>query len=106
MVAASKAPSVEDFIAHIDALVERMGIDHVGLGIDYYGGQVGVASDAEALRMYESAVSSGIWGSAYPPPPHHYPLERGYREPDVRKILGENWLRAMRAVWGRGSGKH
>lgn len=116
MVASSKAPSLDDFIAHIDALVERVGIDHVGLGIDYYGGQAGVASDAQALRTYERAVRSGTWGAAYPPPPHHYPtgietprtfrnltarlLDRGYREPDVRKILGENWLRVMRAVWG------
>lgn len=116
MVAPGKAPSLDDFIGHIDALVERVGIDHVGLGIDYYAGQAGVASDAEALKIYEGAVRSGTWGAAYPPPPHHYPagietprslpnltarlLDRGYREPDVRKILGKNWLRVMRAVWG------
>ncbi len=116
MVAAAKHPTLDDFIAHIDALVERVGIDHVGLGIDYYSGQAGVASDADALRFYDEAVAAGIWGSAYPPPPHHYPagidtpctlpnltrrlLERGYVEADVRKILGGNWLRVMRAVWG------
>lgn len=116
MVAAHQAPSLDEFIAHIDALVERAGIDHVGLGIDYYAGQVGVASDTTALRIYERAVRSGTWGQAYPPPPHKYPegietprtlsrlsarlLTRGYREADVRKILGENWLRVMRAVWG------
>lgn len=116
MVAKKKTPTLDDFIGHIDALVERVGIDHIGLGVDYYPGQVGVASDPQALRIYESAVRSGAWGSAYPPPPHHYPagidtpatlhnltarlLERGYRQMDVRKILGENWLRVMRAVWG------
>jgi membrane dipeptidase len=116
MVASSKAPALDEFIAHIDALVERVGIDHVGLGIDYYSGQVGVASDEQALRIYEAAVRSGTWGEAYPPPPHRYPegietprtlpnltarlLKRGYGEADVRKILGENWLRLMRLVWG------
>jgi membrane dipeptidase len=116
MVAAKQAPSLDEFVGHIDALVERVGIDHVGLGIDYYAGQAGLASDEEALRMYEEAVRSGIWGQAYPPPPHRYPagietprtlsvltarlLERGYGETDVRKILGENWLRVMGTVWG------
>jgi microsomal dipeptidase-like Zn-dependent dipeptidase len=27
-------------------------------------------------------------------------LELGYSEADVRKILGENWLRVMHSVWG------
>lgn len=116
MVADAKRPSMEHFIAHIDRIVELVGVDHVGLGIDYYSSQAGVASDEAALRVYEGYVSSGIWSKAYPPPPHHYPagietprtlfnlttalLDRGYREPDVRKIMGENWLRVMRAVWG------
>lgn len=116
MVAAKSAPSLDDFIAHIDAIAERVGIDHVGLGIDYYTGQAGVATDEEALRSYNAAIQSGIWGSAYPPPPHRYPsgietprtfpnltarlLERGYSSDDVRKVLGQNWLRVMRAVWG------
>jgi membrane dipeptidase len=26
-------------------------------------------------------------------------LERGYAEGDVRKIMGENWLRLYRKVW-------
>jgi membrane dipeptidase len=116
MVAATTKPSLDQFIAHIDALVQRVGIDHVGLGIDYYAGQAGVASDEESLRGYKEAIESGAWGAAYPPPPHHYPagietprtlpnltsrlLERGYSESHVRKILGGNWLRVMQAVWG------
>jgi membrane dipeptidase len=115
-VTAATRPSLDQFIAHIDALVERVGIDHVGLGIDYYWGQAGVASDDDALKSYTEGVRAGRLGAAYPPPPHHYPagieipktlpnltrrlLERGYHEADVRKILGENWLRVMRAVWG------
>lgn len=117
MVASRRAPSLDDFLAHIDALVGRVGIDHVALGIDYYSGQAGVADDKDAKRIYEQALRNGSWGSSYSPPPHHYPegmetprtlqkltvrlLERGYHEVDVRKILGENWLRVMHAVWGK-----
>jgi membrane dipeptidase len=116
MVAKTTTPSLDQFIAHIDALVERVGIDHVGLGIDYYSGQVGVADERDAQRIYDQAVRTGLWSTAYPPPPHHYPagietprtlpnlttrlLARGYSESDVRKVLGENWLRVMRTVWG------
>lgn len=116
MVSTSATPTLDQFIAHIHAIVQRVGIDHVALGIDYYPGQSGVASDAEALRGYNEAIQQGIWSAAYPPPPHRYPvgietpktfqnltrrlLERGYQESEVRKILGENWLRVMRAVWG------
>jgi membrane dipeptidase len=116
MVAATVTPTLDQFISHIDALVERIGVDHVGLGIDYYLGQSGVASDEDALRGYQEAVRTGIWSTAYPPPPHRYPagietprslpslthrlLARGYNESDVCKVLGENWLRVMRSVWG------
>ena len=116
MVAATPKPSLDQLIAHVDAIVQRVGIEHVGLGIDYYAWQAGVASDEEALRIYNAAIRSGIWSTAYPPPPHHYPagietprtlsnltsrlLHWGYGESDVQKILGGNWLRVMQTVWG------
>lgn len=116
MISESPAPSLSQFIAHIDAIVEKVGIDHVALGLDYYPWQHGVATREEARRSYEESRSAGIWGEAYPPPPHIYPagietpktlqaltsklLDRGYSEIDTRKILGLNWLRVMKSVWG------
>lgn len=71
---------------------------------------------AGPMRGYQQALRSGIWGEAYPSPPHRYPtgietprtlpnltarlLERGYGDTDVGKTLGGNWLRVMRTVWG------
>lgn len=116
MVKSVSRPSMDDFIAHIDAIVQTVGIDHVGLGMDYYAGQAGVADDEAAIKGYYENLSAGIWTAAYPPPPHYYPagietprtlpnitarlLERGYSESDVKKVLGGNWLRVMQAVWG------
>lgn len=116
MVASATKPSLDQLVAHIDAIVHRVGIDHVALGLDYYWGQAGVATDEEASRYYDEAIRSGAWGPAYPPPPHHYPtsietprtlanlthrlLARGYQRDDVQRILGQNWLRVMQAVWG------
>lgn len=110
-------PTLDRFIDHIAYMVDLVGVDHVGLGIDYYLGQSGVADDAAARRQYEEWVASGKWRpGTYPPPPHHYPagietprtlpaltrrlVERGFAGDDVRKILGLNWLRVWRAVWG------
>ncbi len=111
-------PTLDRFIDHIAYLGDLVGIDHVGLGIDYYLGQDPVTPLAEAKRQYDSAIARGIWRpGTYPPPPHHYPdgiatprelpnltrrlLERGFASGDVRKVLGENWLRVYEAVWGR-----
>ena len=116
-VAASDRPSLDDFIAHIDHTVEVAGIDHTALGIDYYLGQHPVADPEVARASYDDAIASGRWrADAYPPPPHYYPegietpetlgnltarlVERGYGAQDVRKILGLNWLRVFREVWG------
>ena len=110
-------PTLDQFIDHIDYVADLVGIDHVALGIDYFSGQAGVADDATASRIYANAINSGQWKpESYPPPPYHYPqgietpqtmqnltarlLERGFSKDDTRKILGGNWLRVYRAVWG------
>jgi membrane dipeptidase len=116
MVSADRRPTLDQFIDHIAYIADLVGIDHAGLGIDYYSGQAGVASDEDALAFYRAAQADGMWSAAYPPPPHHYPagietprrllnltarlLERGFSADDTRKVLGANWLRVMNAVWG------
>jgi membrane dipeptidase len=115
-VSASNKPSLDQMIAHIDHIVQLVGIDHASLGVDYYWAQAGVMEDADALKVYRKLNDSGLWSSEnYPPPPHYYPtgvetpkqfegfteglLRLGYSADDTRKVLGENWLRVMRAVW-------
>ena len=67
-------------VDHIDHVVKVAGVDHVGLGSDFDGGvtlPVGMKDVADLpVITYEL-------------------LRRGYSEADVRKILGENLLRAM-----------
>ena len=113
----SPNPAIDDFLKHLDHVVEVAGIDHTALGIDYYEGMHPVASDDEARKMYQQQLALRRWSAeVYPPPPHRYPagmgtprelpnlterlLAHGYSAADTRKILGENWLRVMRAVWG------
>ena len=116
-VSASPRPTLDEFIDHIDYVVKLVGDDHVGLGIDYYWIQAAFTEIEEATRLYEEFVSAGKWRpDSYPPPPIHYVdgietpcdlrnltrrlLERGYSEEATKKILGGNWVRVFREVWG------
>jgi membrane dipeptidase len=113
----SPTPTIDDFLRHLDHVVELVGIDHAALGIDYYEGMHPVADEHEARKMYQQQLAVRRWSAeVYPPPPHHYPagmatprelpnltaklLAHGYSAEETRKILGGNWLRVMGAVWG------
>ncbi len=74
--------SVEALLNHIDYIVERVGVEHVGIGNDFnHGGGIAGFNDAsEAL-----SVTRGL-------------LERGYSAADIEKIWGRNFLRVFRAA--------
>jgi len=112
-----RQPSLDLFIDDIAYKADLVGIDHVGLGIDYYEGQHPVEDDATALARYEDRIREGQWRpDEYPPPPYMYPegietprtlanltrrlVERDFNKEDIGKILGLNWLRVYHEVWG------
>ncbi|GAB4179124.1 MAG: dipeptidase [Thalassobaculales bacterium] len=116
-VADSPRPTLDQFIDHLAYSVDLIGIDHVGLGVDYYNGQWPVMSDEQARAYYDAVVANGKWRpGTYPPPPHYYPAgietprtlpvltqglaARGFGAEDIRKVLGGNWMRVYREVWG------
>jgi membrane dipeptidase len=95
---------------HIDYLVQRIGADRVGLGIDYEYDQ-GLDSDPPALdrgHWWPPEHGYGVSGPRIKiAAPEQFPeitaglLEMGYAEADLRKILGENMLRIAQQVWPR-----
>ncbi len=101
------APTVDDLLDHLDYIVKKIGIDHAGLGLDYFH-----APQAD----YEKRLVSGEWKPRdYPPPPWNYPrgiddasrlaaiapamARRGYSEDDIMKVVGGNFMRVFRVVW-------
>jgi membrane dipeptidase len=78
--------TLEDVVANIDHVVKVAGIGHVGIGSDYDG----------ILR-----VPKGLEDVSKMPALTAALLKRGYSEPDIKKIMGENFLRVMRQVIGK-----
>lgn len=78
---------LDRLIDHIDHMVSVMGVEHVGLGSDFDGfmGDPAPVGLEDVTRL--PALTQKL-------------LERGYAPDDVRRILGENWLRVLRQVAG------
>jgi membrane dipeptidase len=111
-------PTLEDFMDHIDYVAQLLGsADHIGIGTDMSLGTYpdhetdpwGMPETKDVTSTYNQHVTDNI----------RSPLrmvegfsnyaqvlnlaaklkKRGYTESDVRKILGENYLRVFTRVW-------
>ena len=71
---------ISKLIDHIDHIVKVAGIDHVGIGADF-DGAVDMPEGAQDVSMLPNVT--------------YELLKRGYSEQDIRKILGENFLRVF-----------
>lgn len=71
---------ISKLIDHFDHIVKVAGIDHVGIGADFDGAN-DMPQGAEDVSMLPNIT--------------YELLKRGYSERDIRKVLGENSLRAM-----------
>jgi membrane dipeptidase len=73
------AVSWERIVEHIDRIARIAGVDHVALGSDFDGAAMPEGlDDVSRLPRITEAL-----------------LRKGYSEPDIRKILGENLLRVL-----------
>ena len=75
---------VADVADHIDRAVRFAGIEHVGLGSDFDGVGDSLPVGLKSVADYPNLIAEL--------------LRRGYSESDVRKICGENVLRALAAA--------
>jgi membrane dipeptidase len=73
-------PPLSRLIDHIDHIVKVAGIDHVGLGSDFDG---------------VDSLPEGLDDCSKLPLITYELLKRGYSERDIKKILGENFLRVF-----------
>ena len=75
-------PNIDDFMDHIDYMVDKIGIEHVVISSDFDGGGGIVGwKDASETMNVTAALK-----------------ERGYNESEIAKLWGGNLLRVLDEV--------
>jgi membrane dipeptidase len=75
--------NIDTVIKHIDYIKNLVGIDHIGIGSDYDGGITAPVGLENVSKLPNLTMAL---------------LRHGYTKSDVRKILGENYLRVFNTV--------
>ncbi len=110
---------IRAFLDHLDYAVKTIGVDHVGIGTDVaytppdYATELGRVSGMKSRRGWENywPESLAFQGPEWSKPEQgrslawtNWPIftvglvQRGHSDEDVRKIIGGNMLRVMRAT--------
>lgn len=74
--------TLQDLVDHIDYVVKKIGIDHVGIGTDFDGGGGVIGCDNVSELPFLTQEL----------------LNRGYSEEEIRKIWGGNLMRVFKEV--------
>jgi membrane dipeptidase len=101
---ASSEPTLDKLVDHVVHIAGRIGVERVGLGLDF-------ADEDEADFEYY-----GYDERYYPRPPWVWPAgiawwedtadipaalnARGFSDAEVAGVMGENFLRVLRDIWG------
>jgi membrane dipeptidase len=90
---------------HLDHWVQLVGPRHVGIGLDSVSEPAVLAAFVHASAAKYPAGQSYEVDEIRVSKPEQLPeltermLAAGYAEPDIRAVLGGNWLRLAREVW-------
>ena len=94
-----RKPTVERVVEQVDYIANLVGIDTVGLGIDFF------PSTGEWREFQLSQNPKNIIAWAIPDIAHVHEVTealvaRNYSDADIKKVLGENFLRVAKEVFG------
>ncbi|HMO59482.1 MAG TPA: dipeptidase [Roseiflexaceae bacterium] len=77
------ATPLDVVVDHFDYLIEKLGVEHVGLGSDFDGARMpDDLSDASKLPNLTAALR-----------------QRGYSDADIHNLAHANWLRVLQRTW-------
>jgi membrane dipeptidase len=109
-------PELETVVRHIVYIAELVGVEHVGIGMDYHEGVTPYATLEEQEARNRGRTTEGLWREGdFPPPPYRYApeietpagmrnltaalLRHGFSYHETKGIMGENFLRVFHSVW-------
>lgn len=90
-ISGSRTASIDQVIAHIDHIVDLVGIDYVALGSDFDGIEVTVTGLEDVSKFPDLSLAL---------------LEHGYSKEDLAKIVGKNFQRVFEQVCGKPPAKY
>jgi membrane dipeptidase len=91
-------PDVGTVVDHVEHAVEVAGVDHVGLGLDFYEYNLEYMSPAEREYMIDVSTADGLENDAEVRNITPALLERGFDPGEVSKILKLNFVRVLESV--------
>jgi len=97
----------ETYFRHVDHVAQLVGARYVGVGMDSLERPEILQAFIDARPDEWPGRNEGMWEPMGFIQPEQLidvtelMLRRGYSDPDVRNVLGENWLRVCRRVWKR-----
>jgi membrane dipeptidase len=94
----AKEPTLDKLVDHIRHIADLVGIDHVGLGLDFVKDDGPLYPEDEIFGVGENRLIPGFENEDDLINITACLLNRGFRKDDVAKVLGGNFLRVLRAV--------
>ena len=88
--------SIATYVRHVDHAVQRIGAEHVAIGLDYVFDTAGFnaylksVGETDDIRLVAPESIEAIVAAL---------MDLGYREADCAAILGGNLMRVARAAW-------
>jgi membrane dipeptidase len=104
-----RRPTLDDYLKQIEYIVDLVGVNHVGIGLDLVFDRDPVYH-AQVKQRYPEVVTSFHWDTIYPvglesitqlPNITRGLVQHGYSDQEIVKILGANLLRLFEQVWTR-----
>jgi membrane dipeptidase len=98
-------PKVESFVAHIDYIAKLVGVEHVGVALDFDPSTGLPADDDPTAAKYWPARQYPREAKVDYLPPGVLPIaaqrlaKMGYAQSDIRAIMGGNFMRVASHVW-------
>lgn len=97
-------PTIARCVDHISYVADLVGVEHIGIGTDFMEDALAVPMDEEMARASMiplEVLKTGIRGLARIedlPNLTEELVRRGFTEDELKKILGQNFLRVFKAV--------
>jgi len=94
----SKDPTLDKLVDHISHIADLVGIDHVGLGLDFVKDDGPLYPEDEIFGVGENRLIPDFENEDDFPNITECLVRRGYSNEDITKVLGGNFLRLLKAV--------